>query len=135
MTLWVRETWADAEKLSGGDIGGIIYRADGATEYGNEEEHINLCSKDMKWKPSIHMPRWASRITLEVVSVRVERVQDITYEGMKAEGCLPKSCCGGHWDGLKKEYWIPLWNSINAKRGYGWDVNPFCWVVEFKRVL
>ena len=98
------------------------------------------------WRPSIHMPRWASRITLEVLSVRVERVQEINPRDAMDEGI------GRHWDGHK--YWWEnyqgecnflgnnegplksfesLWDSINAKRGYGWDKNPWVWVVEFKQ--
>lgn len=101
-----------------------------------------------KWRPSIFMPRWASRILLEVVSVRVERVQDISFEDCLSEGCSDKyehydanckhevngECCQGWHYGQKWNFYY-LWNSINAKRGYGWDVNPWVWVIEFKRVL
>jgi hypothetical protein len=80
------------------------------------------------------MPRWASRIQLEVTDVRVERVQDISEEDARAEGCegftdpnLPGSAIGSCEDEFKD-----LWNSINEKRGFGWDVNPWVWVVEFR---
>lgn len=86
-----------------------------------------------KWRPSIFMPKWASRITLEITGVRVERVQDITHHDMKAEGCLPSNIAGGYWDVLRDQYWKPLWDSINAQRGYGYESNPHVWVVEFKR--
>ena len=85
-----------------------------------------------KWTPSIFMPRWASRITLEITGVRVERVQDISEEDARAEG-IPDEYRAGH-----RIYYRPrfktLWDSINAKRGFGWDSNPWVWVVEFKRV-
>ena len=96
----------------------------------------------LKWRPSIHMPRWASRITLEVLSVRVERVQDISEEEAKAEGCvndvkLLYGQMAGPIDyiGLyATERFETLWDSINAKRGYSWDLNPWVWCVDFKRV-
>jgi hypothetical protein len=79
------------------------------------------------------MPRWASRITLEITAVRVERVQDITEEDAEAEGAL--SCYepdeAEHPDGCVCQF-RNLWDTINSKRGYGWDVNPWVWVVEFR---
>lgn len=84
--------------------------------------------------PSIHMPRWASRITLEVIGVRVERLRDITEEDAKAEGIDLKHFNSMHSlsDKPYAHCFEWLWNSINAKHGYGWDVNPYVWVVEFK---
>ena len=86
-----------------------------------------------RWRPSIHMPRWASRITLEVVSVRVERVQDIGEMDCYAEGrpltdeMDPVSRPGAAW-------FRDIWDTINSKRDFGWDANPWVWVVEFRRV-
>jgi hypothetical protein len=92
--------------------------------------------KDQWWKrPSIFMPRWASRITLEVTGLRVERVQEITPAAAKAEGADPYLL--HPWGANRIGYvaaFVNLWDSINAKRGYGWDVNPWVWVVEFKRI-
>jgi len=83
------------------------------------------------------MPRWASRITLEVTAVRVERVQDIAEADAIAEGCQPPFVdhLGNHRNphGDNGEFHM-LWDSINAKRGYGWDANPWVWVVEFRRL-
>lgn len=109
-----------------------------------------------KWRPSIHMPRWASRITLEVVSVRVERVQDISDYDALAEGVRCPVCgytIRDEWTHMdhyicsqKQRSSMPdiqtsavlefssLWDSINAKRGFGWDANPWVWVVDFKVV-
>jgi len=95
-----------------------------------------------KWRPSIFMPRWASRITLEITDIRVERVQEITGRDCIAEGIqsdtwsigiermIPKSEFQ-----LREQYphgFKHLWDSLNAKRGYGWDFNPWVWVISFK---
>lgn len=85
-----------------------------------------------KWRPSIFMPRWCSRITREVTSVRRERVQDISEGDAKAEGIRPDQPLIGpvrYRAGFKD-----LWNSLNAKRGHGWDANDYVWVYEFRRV-
>lgn len=82
----------------------------------------------IKWKPSIHMPRWASRITLEIVSVRVERLCSISNEDAISEGIgAPLDMRYAALDGFK-----PLWVSINGADS--WDANPWVWVVEFKCV-
>ena len=82
----------------------------------------------VRWKPSLHMPRWASRITLEITDVRVERVQEITEKEAKAEGVLP---C----DGMTAVYWFSeAWDSLYAKKGLGWNDNPWVWVITFRRV-
>jgi len=89
------------------------------------------------WRPSIHMPREYSRILLEVVNVRVERLQDISEEDAKAEGATPSDALlTGEFSGLKRvayrlEY-KNLWNRINGPGS--WDANPWVWVVEFRRV-
>ena len=121
--LWVREAFS-VVPLKSGKMG-PIYRADGDDEFDRIEVGWQFMEK---WRPSIHMPRWASRITLEVVSVRVERVQDIdemdaTHEGIEKH-------IGIH---ARHDFSI-LWDSINAKRGSGWDVNPWVWAIEFKRL-
>jgi hypothetical protein len=81
--------------------------------------------------PSIHMPRWASRLTLEVTDVRVERVRDISVADCRAEGVD-----GG--EGTTELGWRysfgSLWNSINQSRGYGWNENPWVWCLSFRRL-
>jgi len=82
-------------------------------------------------KPSIFMPRWASRIALEIVSVRVEKVQNIKKEDAVSEGFpYPLGKTGA--DPIS--WFARLWNSLNAKRGYSWALNPWVWVIEFLRL-
>jgi hypothetical protein len=132
--LWVRETWCPAatsgyDAPSDGRDPSIWYRA---TDDGECEG---------PWSPSIFMPRWASRIELEVTGVRVERVQEISPLDAIAEGIMEYEPGAFHWEpwGPGTEYFrgprdafLTLWDSINAKRGHGWDVNPWVWVVEFR---
>lgn len=87
----------------------------------------------LKWRPSIHMPRWVSRINLEVTGVRVERVQDISENDAKAEGVTLDEVGSAIDTYPHKSAFNYLWDKINAKRGYSWDSNPWVWVVEFKR--
>jgi hypothetical protein len=122
--LWVRETWqSDKDKTK------FIYKADYSEFF--------TCDNDILfgWKPSIHMLRRASRINLEIVDIGIERVQDIDDEDSIKEGALflndPSS--SAIWGrGFGRACFRTLWESINEKRGYGWDVNPWVWVVEFK---
>lgn len=79
--------------------------------------------KELGWRPSIHMPRWASRIDLEITGVRVERMNSISHEDAMAEGMA--------WDDAIYDY-SRLWESIHDPGA--WNANPFVWVVEFKRV-
>lgn len=129
--LWVRETYAE-EIDEGGGHNFIKYKADSATLKNGYE----LGFLSQTWKPSIFMPRWASRITLEITNVRVEQVQGISYVGALAEGVW-RPGPGADPDKVDREYdavveFQRLWNEINAKRGYPWDSNPWVWVIEFK---
>lgn len=125
--LWVRETWADPV---GARI--AVYKADNATAY-----------QGIKWRPSIHMPRWAARLILEVADVRVEQIQDISEEDAKAEGVIPVmedsggATPWGDWIEVPHygEAFAATWDCIYyAKRGLGWDANPWVWVIEFNPV-
>jgi len=126
--LWVRETWAKAPN-------GFVYRAD----YQNPiaDSVIDFPTGEtipLIWKPSIHMFRIASRITLQVTGVRVERLRQITNDDARAEGVYSIGWLG---NSRLEDYRTPfgqLWDKINAKRGFGWDVNPWVWVIEFQKV-
>jgi hypothetical protein len=137
--LWIRETFCD---LGGGSMPGrVLYKAsfdDMTAEMMKQSGHgIPI------WKPSIHIPRWASRITLEIVSVKVERLQDISEEDAIAEGYIGLECKHtyseyGCTDCLNTGWIEPPtldfmlhWNPINGKK-YPWELNPWVWVIEFK---
>lgn len=153
--LWVRETWMPDAPRDGS--------WDDVPFYGCNCSPLSLIPKRFQkpehciyrstwqgseligWKPSIHMPRWASRITLEVVAVRVERLNDISAEDAIKEGVQffytddeedtyyaidrNKTPCAE----TPEEVFAMLWDSINDTRGLGWEINPWVWVVEFKK--
>jgi hypothetical protein len=140
--LWVRETWAPYKS-------GIWTPNTGFTNEGIGYLYAAEPMSDdygCRWKPSIHMPREAARILPTVKSVRVERLQEITEADAIAEGSWLKHCpcykapkdkfeqfftqtgCYIHGKAFK-----PLWDGLHAKDGYGWDVNPWVWVIEFER--
>lgn len=131
--LWVRETWRYG---SGRGTSTYQYRADWTEEELLEEEPF------LKWKPSIHMPKEAARIFLKVTNVRVERLQDITEEDAFKEGCIDYQCKIGdgkfedviEFDLTARDALIDLWDSLNAKRGYSWENNPWVWVIEFEKI-
>ena len=92
---------------------------------------------DGAWRPSIHMPRWASRILLEITDVRVERLQDITYEQAAAEGVHRgplREWCASDEGGACHKYPVSAFRDLWQSVGGSWDANPWVWVVEFKRV-
>lgn len=141
--LWVREThrywWPDWEDP---DLCRCRYKADDAVvdlpvewDKGSQfftPEDADLDKEPSRWRSLIYMPRWASRITLEITGVRVERLQEISEEDAWKEG-FPDP------DGKNKEYtdraryWYQtIWESINGPGS--WDTNPWVWVLEFKRV-
>lgn len=71
---------------------------------------------------------------LRVTEVKAERLQDILCGDMKREGCVPSTVTGGQYQQWQRDYFIPPWDSLNAKRGYGWDSNPWVWVISFERI-
>lgn len=111
--LWCRETWyssPDKKEMYG-------YVADKDIPHG----------KAYRILPSIHMPRWASRITLEITEIRVERIREISITDIIAEGFYPHP-------GWPNQMFDKYWDSINAQRGYSWESNPWVWVINFKKV-
>jgi hypothetical protein len=159
--LWVRETWRPIPAHGCGAPGGVCdcadvtvrYAADGKEIFKSEYEQ----AAEWNWPqaankgnvPAIHMPRWASRITLELTDVRVQRLQDISEEEASAEGAEECDFCGGSGlsrtsaDGqceifsecskpdFQRTRFANMWNFINRKRA-PWDSNPFVWALTFK---
>jgi hypothetical protein len=174
MKLWVREKWrivgwAEGKPLLLEYFDGVKAEEPGDSSNYDEEKYCQYfidCSDDCeraglvpdengyysclgnniptRWRPSIHMPRWASRLTLEIINVRVERVQDISEEDAIAEGVQKEFEIDlSQFRNLNTNFgdistyklgFKHLWNSINLERGFGWDSNPWVWVIEFKRI-
>jgi hypothetical protein len=134
--LWVREAWSLDAYGSGYEI---TYRADGATRdiptgTGDTGPWCRLYDTQRgDWRPSIHMPRGASRLILEIVSVRVERLNAISYLDAEAEGVQADTSFTGVWapDTLRTAF-RDLWGSIHGPDA--WAANPWVWAVEFRRV-
>ncbi len=137
--LWVRETWAkvvfsgsdweqphimDCVRPAGPDEGGVVYRADdhGLDDGGNTTEE-----RGFAWRPSIFMPRWASRITLEITELRAERLQDISDADAKAEGAPWEDC----WPTYRQSF-EALWDSINGAGDF--ELNKWVWVIRTEKV-
>lgn len=137
-TLWVRETFTFAITDYGtGEVEGVLYRAD---------PMYDDCSPgdiSWRWSPSIHMPRWASRQTLRILDVRVQRLQEITEEDARHEGLYTE------WDGTRSWFgrgvadpamtpharlvFPGVWDSINGKRA-PWESNPYVWALTFEKI-
>lgn len=124
--LWVRETWCESYY---GDP--IVYKADGSESPGPKGF----------WRPSIFMRREHSRLTLEITNIRVERLQEIGEADAQAEGVAPIPCSAASlvfatWKARfrYRDAFSKGWDSINAKRGYSWESNPWVWVIEFKKL-
>lgn len=164
--LWVRETWLPSYQNATWE--GVWYPADGGlieVEHGKlppsatlanagrfmrrtpEQTLARIKDSGIKLLPSIHMPRWACRLLLEVTEVRVQRVQEISEDDAVAEGvkhCVRDlaTCADGSVDSCEevamsldsRRAFAALWDSINAKRGYSWESNPWVWAVTFKRL-
>lgn len=149
--LWVRETW-QAIHDSVDEFGHVEERTYAPsipkekdrywhTVYAEHFSDESRGDRGFPWRPAIHMPRWASRITLEITSVRVERLNDISQEDAQAEGiidggCLncgepePCGCVNPQPDAT--DAFAYLWQSIYGQEN--WDANPWVWVIEFRRI-
>jgi len=137
--LWVRETWMPDAPRNGTWADVEFYGCKGSPlsmipkRFRKPEHCIHRASWDgsemVGWTPSIHMPRWASRITLEITGVRVERLQDISEQDAAAEGASTELSLIGekHYLGYRS-----LWKSIYSADS--WQANPWVWVIEFKRL-
>ena len=137
--LWVRETffyeWPDMDPPEDMKDCRIIFRAD-------EPNYLDpfMLEENYRWSPSIHLPRWASRITLEIIDVRVERLHEITVGDLISEGVIELE--NAHIETYPLDLivnrsahytiWKNLWDSIYAKRGYPFKDNSWVWTVEFK---
>lgn len=137
--LWVRETWLYVGPGSGSDLpeyeierarpenhspSNCWYRADPSWDSGDPAS--------LKWAPSIFMPRWASRLTLEIAEVRVQRLQEISEDDARAEGVEVR-----YEEGRKivwaRDVFAELWDSINGQRA-PWSINPWVWAISFKKL-
>ncbi|HCI6631064.1 TPA: hypothetical protein NPP34_002357 [Klebsiella quasipneumoniae subsp. similipneumoniae] len=142
--IWVRETFRVHSRAT--DVATLVYKASVQNSW-TEQTHrvpVAVCNKPAtpeKWTPSLHMPRWASRILLEITDVRVERLNTISEEDARAEGiidggCLncgePEPCGCANPDPDATDAFAYLWQSIYGQEN--WNANPWVWVIEFKRV-
>lgn len=133
--LYVRETWSEIKNADGSHKK-YVYKASDQYPFGESRYIIKF-----NWKPSIHMPKEAARIWLKVTDVRVERLQDITEAEAILEGATNNIAFihspDNEYDHIHtaREHFIDIWNST-IKKGdldkYGWDANPFVWVIEFE---
>jgi hypothetical protein len=136
--LWVRETFCGCNWKEVGKRYAVM--KDGEQVYENGQRYAKSTTyapgafDNLKWKPSIFMPRWASRITLEIVNVRVERLQDISDEDCFAEGLTDPDGKIGWAPSTAPTRFGELWDSINGEK-HPWKSNPWVWVVEFKRIM
>ncbi|AEK62506.1 hypothetical protein [Collimonas fungivorans] len=145
--LWVRETWGMGSRPDPwGGYDGIEYRADEAWLSDDDDLYCHkvktpedICLSDYRsgWHPSIHMPRWANRILLEITAVRVERLQDISAEDAYAEGAAVWAAENAERllrEGNKYRNIIQSFAALWDSTGGSWAANPWVWVVEFKRI-
>ena len=139
MKLWVRETWAihqpgslKPETLPTFEYETYTREGQAGLEKGYDLLYRATAKIDpdfpVRWRPSIFMPRWASRITLEVTGVKVERLREISNEDIRKEGATVLGCV------THRLNFEQLWDSINSKT-YPWSSNPFVWVIEFRRLI
>jgi len=132
--IWVRETFRVHSKAT--DLATLVYKASERNSWTEQTHRVPVaqCNKSVsaeKWTPSLHMPRWASRLTLEITGVRVERLRDLSEDNAKSEGITPTS--GGVLPGWEyrinfRDLWMSIYGTDN------WEANPWVWVIEFKVV-
>jgi len=133
--LWVRESfWVVEREGQGVGVPFLLYEDEMGMEPNESAPYREAWGLKFGHKPSIHMPRWASRITLEITGVRVERLQ-----GISEADCIAEGCSGGHdsihgyqFSAQPKEHFWKLWESINGQGS--WEANPYVWVIQFERI-
>ncbi len=131
--LWVRESamlrsiGPECEEIS------LTYRADETVRTLFREDRGPFCSTH--WTPSIHMPRWACRLTLRLLEVRVQRLQEITDGDIAAEGIEWgwNGTLGNKHGSPARDAFVSVWDPLNARRGYSWQSNPWVWALRFER--
>ncbi|HBW7733698.1 hypothetical protein DJ516_26210 [Klebsiella pneumoniae] len=128
--IWVREAFRVHSRAT--DVATLVYKASERNSWTEQTRRVPVavCNKPAtpeKWIPSLHMPRWASRILLEITGVRVERLRSMSQDDARAEGVIAAS--GPMEAGLA---FRELWDSIYGEES--WKANPWVWVIEFKRV-
>ncbi|EDT5022295.1 hypothetical protein AHN18_004058 [Salmonella enterica subsp. enterica] len=139
--IWVRETWQvihdhidESSHVESRTYAPSIPKEKDRYWHTVYAEHFGDESREDRgfpWRPAIHMPRWASRITLEITDVRVERLRGLSEEDAKSEGIIPSA--GGVLPGWEyrinfRDLWMDIYGTDN------WEANPWVWVIEFKRV-
>ncbi|HID6520224.1 morphogenetic protein [Klebsiella aerogenes] len=130
--IWVRETFRVHSRAT--DVATLVYKASVRNSW-TEQTHrvpVSVCNKPAtpeKWTPSLHMPRWASRILLEITDVRVERLKSISDGDAMHEGCSTADMKSGD---CVADVFARLWASIYGAES--WKANPWVWVIEFKRI-
>ncbi|HHS4281815.1 TPA: hypothetical protein ACTLIL_005575 [Klebsiella pneumoniae] len=128
--IWVREAFRVHSRAT--DVATLVYKASERNSWTEQTRRVPVavCNKPAtpeKWTPSLHMPRWASRILLEITGVRVELLRSMSQDDARAEGVIAAS--GPMEAGLA---FRELWDSIYGEES--WKANPWVWVIEFKRV-
>lgn len=138
--LWVRETWAIKTGTDRGHHSRVIYAADMGEKLIHWQDGHDIGARygyDLtgreRNRPSIRMPRWASRITLEITEVRVQRLQEISEADAKAEGIDIGAYADKAYEGIAVAMYHELWESINGAGS--WDANPWVWAISFRRIV
>ncbi|HDR9093332.1 hypothetical protein QZM46_17465 [Burkholderia vietnamiensis] len=154
--LWVREAFRLTSDFDGDSptrVGERCLDAGYRTPWAPVRYEVDGAERDWRWvgtppghevtagraRASMHMPRWASRITLEITRVHAERLQAISESDARAEGVTieehhMRGYCAGACRPPSIRAFHDLWDSLNAARGHGWDANPWVWVIQFRRI-